>query len=165
MTPTRADNLRARVAASTELAVEAGIAPALVVFVYGVPGPQGSKRHVGSGVMVESSAKVKPWREAVKWAFVELGAIAGYHVPGPVRLQLVFTLPKPTSAPKRRVTVPMRKPDLDKLIRSTKDALTQVQAFEDDARVVELTAAKRYPGEGVDALERPGCVIRIWRMA
>ena len=30
--------------------------------VIGIPGAQGSKRHVGNGVMVESSKKVKPWR-------------------------------------------------------------------------------------------------------
>lgn len=29
--------------------------------VIGLPAPQGSKKHVGHGVMVESSKKVKPW--------------------------------------------------------------------------------------------------------
>lgn len=138
--------------------------PDTTVIVHGDPGPQGSKRHVGGGRMVESSAKVKPWREAVKWAFITLGGIDRYHVPGPVRVELVFTVRKPLGAPKRRRTLPMRKPDLDKLTRSTLDALTQVTAIEDDARVVELAAAKRFPGEGEDALESPGCVIRIWRM-
>lgn len=33
--------------------------------VYGEPAPQGSKRHVGGGRMIESSAKVKPWRQDV----------------------------------------------------------------------------------------------------
>ena len=47
--------------------------------VFGLPGPQGSKRFVGRtktgrGLMVESSAKVKPWREAVKWAAREMMA-------------------------------------------------------------------------------------------
>ena len=32
--------------------------------VIGLPAPQGSKRHVGHGVMIESSNNVKPWREA-----------------------------------------------------------------------------------------------------
>ena len=40
----------------------------LTVIVYGTPAPQGSKRHVGHGVMVESSRRVKPWREDVKAA-------------------------------------------------------------------------------------------------
>jgi crossover junction endodeoxyribonuclease RusA len=32
----------------------------------GIPAPQGSKRHVGNGVMIESSKAVGPWREAVR---------------------------------------------------------------------------------------------------
>lgn len=165
----RAQDTRARVAASTERAVEMGIIPALELVVYGMPAPKGSQKYVGHSkagrpLLVDDCLREKPWRESVKWAFISLGGIANYHVAGPVRLQLVFTLPKPQGAPKKRVTLPMRKPDLDKLVRSTKDALSQVSAFEDDARVVELTAAKRYPGEGVDALERPGCVIRLWRL-
>ena len=28
--------------------------------------PQGSKRHVGRGIMIESSKRVKPWRDAVR---------------------------------------------------------------------------------------------------
>ena len=43
----------------------------LVITVHGTPAPQGSKRHVGRGIMVESSAKVKPWREAVKHAALD----------------------------------------------------------------------------------------------
>ena len=38
---------------------------ALTFRVYGTPAPQGSKRHVGRGVMVESSKKVAPWRQDV----------------------------------------------------------------------------------------------------
>jgi hypothetical protein len=37
----------------------------LRVDVYGLPAPQGSKRHVGGGRMIEASKKVGPWREAV----------------------------------------------------------------------------------------------------
>jgi len=36
--------------------------------VLGVPAPQGSKRHVGRGVLVESSKALGPWRDAVAWA-------------------------------------------------------------------------------------------------
>lgn len=136
--------------------------------VYGLPGPQGSKRFVGKsksgrGIMVESSAKVKPWREAVKWAAVESGA----SIPdGPLWVSMVFTLPKPKSAPKRRQTFPATKPDLSKLARSTEDAISDSGLWPDDARVVEyVSLAKRYPGEGVDALDRPGCVVKIWTEA
>ena len=133
--------------------------------VYGQPGPMGSKRFVGlsksgKGLMVESSKAVKPWREADKWAAMQAGA----KIPeGPLWVSMVFTLPKPKSAPKRRQTFPATKPDLSKLARSTEDAISDSGLWPDDARVVEyVSLAKRYPGEGVDALDRPGCVVTIW---
>lgn len=130
--------------------------------VYGIPGPQGSKRFVGRGIMVESSKLVKPWREAVVW---QARAALQHHakITGPVRADFIFTLPKPKSAPKTRRTYPDRKPDLDKLIRSTKDALTTAGVYEDDARVISYgRAAKVFPGEDPDALDVPGAVIRIY---
>lgn len=51
--------------------------------------------------------------------------------------------------------------NLSKLVRSTEDALTDAGAWDDDARIVECRSGKRYPGEGPDALDVPGCVIRI----
>ena len=75
---------------------------------------------------------------------------------------MVFTLPKPSSAPKRRRTWPMRKPDLSKLARSTEDALVDAGLLADDARIVEYQRlAKVYPGEDVEALDAPGVLIVI----
>ena len=132
------------------------------ITVYGTPAPQGSKRFVGltkqgRGILAESSAKVKPWRQSVKFAALEVGE----RIAGAVRVWITFTLPKPKSAPKTRTTWPDRKPDIDKLVRSTFDALSEAGVFEDDARVVELTAAKRFPCEGDGALEIPGAVIQV----
>lgn len=135
------------------------------IIVYGSPAPQGSKRFVGMrggrGVMVESSAKVRPWRQDVKAA--ALAARAGAApINCPVRVSMVFTLPKPVSAPKRRRTWPDRKPDLSKLVRSTEDALTDAGVIADDARIVEFgRTAKVYPGEDPAALEAPGVRITI----
>ena len=42
--------------------------------VRGVPAPQGSKRHIGNGILIENSKKVKPWRQDVRAA-----AIAHYE--------------------------------------------------------------------------------------
>jgi crossover junction endodeoxyribonuclease RusA len=78
---------------------------------------------------------------------------------------MIFTLPKPKSAPKRRRTWPDKKPDLSKLVRSTEDSLTEVAAWEDDARVVRCLALKVFPGEHPDALGVPGAVIRIREFA
>lgn len=134
---------------------------AIGFYVIGTPAPQGSKRHVGRGVLVESSAKVKPWREAVKYA-------AEPHRPaepldGPLALRVAFTLPRPKSASKRR-TLPDTRPDLDKLLRSTCDAIGEAGLWTDDARVVEITATKVWPGDQL-ALPVPGAVIGIATVA
>jgi crossover junction endodeoxyribonuclease RusA len=121
--------------------------------VVGIPAPQGSKRHVGKGIMVESSAKVRPWREAVKWAFLEAG---GAKMEGPLTLYITFTLPRPKSL-KKGVRWPARRPDLDKLLRSTMDALTEACAWGDDNQVVRISTCKEY----ADSSERPGAEIII----
>lgn len=133
--------------------------------VYGCPAPQGSKRFVGMkagrGIMVESSAKVKPWRQDVKAEALRVKAGAP-ALDGPLSVRMVFTVPKPASAPKRRRTFAMRKPDLSKLIRSTEDALVDAGLIADDARIVEYArVAKVFPGEDVEALESPGVRIEI----
>lgn len=135
------------------------------IVVYGSPAAQGSKKFVGMagghGMLVESSKKVKPWREDVKAAalLVRNGA---QPLDGPLAVRMIFTVPKPASAPKRRRLYPMRKPDVSKLARSTEDALTDAGIWTDDARITEYTRlAKVYPGEDPDALEACGAVIEI----
>lgn len=141
---------------------------ALRIVVYGSPAPQGSKKFVGMvggrGMLVESSKRVKPWRADVKEA--ALAARNGAApMDGPLVLRMVFTLPKPSSAPKRRRTYPMRKPDLSKLLRSTEDALTDAGVIADDARIVEVERlAKVFPGEDPEALEAPGVRIELRSM-
>lgn len=119
--------------------------------------------------MVESSKHVKPWRDAVRSDAV--AALQARHphweaLDEALAVAMVFTVPKPAAAPKRRRTWPMRMPDVSKLCRSTEDALTDAGVWKDDARVVEyLRLVKAYPGEDRDALDAPGAVIRVYRMA
>lgn len=136
--------------------------------VYGTPAPQGSKSFKGMrggrAVLVEASKKVKPWRADVKAAAeAAMRALGASWEPmdGPLRLDVVFTLRKPLSAPKRTRTYPMRVPDLDKLLRSTDDALTDAGIWVDDARVVDCRALKAYPGEAEGALDFPGARIIV----
>jgi Holliday junction resolvase RusA-like endonuclease len=143
--------------------------------VSGTPAPQGSKRHVGGGRMVESSKKVKPWREAVRSDAVRYREARPWApaLDEPLWVDMVFTVNRPTShyrtgknvdllragAPTR----PHRMPDLSKLARSTEDALTDAGIFLDDARIVEYgRLAKVYAGEDPDALSAPGVLIRIY---
>jgi Holliday junction resolvase RusA-like endonuclease len=145
----------------------------ITLTVYGMPAPQGSKRFVGvskagRGLMVESSAKVKPWRMDVKAAAEALiGRLAGeWPMAGALVAEMVFTLPKPAGAPKRRTTWPDKKPDLSKLVRSTEDALSDAGFWVDDARVVEYSRlAKVFPGEDPAALDRPGVRITVRQIA
>lgn len=141
----------------------------LVIVVFGSPAPQGSKKFVGvaksgRGIMVESSKRVKPWRADVKEA-AEKARNGAAPLDGPLVARIVFTLPKPASAPKRRRLFAMRKPDLSKLLRSTEDALTDAGAIADDARIVEYSRlAKVFPNEDPEALEAPGVRIEIRRL-
>jgi Holliday junction resolvase RusA-like endonuclease len=153
----------------------------LVIVVYGIPGPQGSKTVKGArrtktgkliANLVESSAKVKPWREDVVQAAVTAVAKAHFGClanrwpmfDGPVAVGMTFTLPALKRRPKDRLS-PSVKPDLSKLIRSTEDALTDANVWTDDSLVVEYRyAAKTYPGEHRDALDAPGAVIRVWSL-
>src|SRR5690606_17977873 len=144
---------------------------ALTVRVHGIPAPQGSKRHVGNGRMIESSKKVGPWRDAVKAAILAATGRRPTTVDGPVQVDVTFILPRPkghygtgrnagkvrTSAPPE----PTTKPDLDKLMRSTLDALTDVGVLRDDAQVVRIYAAKVYAWPE----EPPGATIHVWRLA
>lgn len=130
--------------------------------VIGTPGPQGSKRHVGRGIMVESSKLVKPWREAVKMAAREEMARLGLTAPaisGPVLMQVKFFLPRPKSA--KVGAVPASRPDLSKLLRSTEDAMTEAGVWEDDGRVIDCHPVKLYTGDGLDV---PGAIIHVRRL-
>jgi crossover junction endodeoxyribonuclease RusA len=137
--------------------------------VIGTPGAQGSKKFVGTtksgrGILTEMSKKVKPWRQDVK-AAVEAVRAGAEPVDGPLVVRMVFTLPKPKSAPKRRRTWPATTPDVSKLARSTEDAITDAGGWKDDARVVEYARlAKVYPNEDAESLPYPGVRVIVYRL-
>lgn len=141
--------------------------PLVTIVVHGDPAPQGSKKfvgmHGGHGMLVESSKRVKPWRQDVVAAAKEVME-TNKPVDGALVVRMIFTLSKPASAPKRRRTWPNKKPDVSKLARSTEDALVTAGAISDDARIVEYARlAKVFPGEDPDALSSPGVFIEIFR--
>jgi crossover junction endodeoxyribonuclease RusA len=122
--------------------------------------PQGSKRHIGNGVMLESCKRVKPWRLLVVEAAVRAGVPL---LKGPVTMSVVFLFARPMghfrkdnslkpSAPKHHAV----RPDGSKLIRSTEDALSKL-LYEDDSRIVTGTWHKRYCVDN----ERPGAIITV----
>jgi crossover junction endodeoxyribonuclease RusA len=127
------------------------------------PKPQGSKRSVGNGVMIESCKELKPWRYLVTQAAIATGAPM---IRGPVSMSVVFLFHRPKghygakglkpSAPRFHCV----KPDGDKLLRSLSDSLTGV-LFEDDARIVSIASQKRY----TVGQEQPGAIISIIPLA
>lgn len=144
----------------------------MTVTVYGLPAPQGSKRAfvlkgTNRAVMVESSKAVKPWRQAVEQAVMLAYPPAMRHSPvlcaGPVALDVTFTMPRPKSA--KIGARPATRPDLDKLLRSTKDALKTAGVYEDDGRVVSIIAQKYFVGHDLSyddgILSLPGAVISV----
>lgn len=155
---------------------------AITLRVAGTPAPQGSKsawvtwprgakpcptcgNRFGRPRAIVSEGKANSpqrknltaWRDAI----AAEASTQGIHQPieGPVRVQIVFALQRPKSYPGWR-WLHWVKPDIDKLCRSTLDALTAAQVFKDDAQVVELAVRKVY------ALDRPtGATIKIESLA
>lgn len=127
---------------------------------YGAPVGKGSTRAFvvnGRAIVTHDNAKTKPWQESVAWAALEAARACDWKkVDGPVVLGMTFVLPRPKAA-KKRVHHTTR-PDLDKLVRLVKDALTRAGVYADDSQVVELVAMKRY--EDVD-VGLPGVSVHV----
>lgn len=144
----------------------------LTVNVTGTPAPQGSKKgfynpKLQRVQMTESSSKVAPWRQDVVAAVLNEMHETGWVTPaGPVAVGVEFRLARPgyhyrtgRHAHELRPDAPHyvdKKPDIDKLLRSTHDALTTSGAIKDDAQIALLDPppVKRYaaPGESTGAL-------------
>jgi crossover junction endodeoxyribonuclease RusA len=122
----------------------------LTFVVFGLPAPQGSKRHMGNGILVESSKAVTPWRTDCKHA--ALACLPHDWDPSlPMAVSVVFRFKRPAGQIGKKGVKPSppahltsaKAGDVDKLLRSTFDSLTGV-AFDDDRQVVSVNASKRY---------------------
>lgn len=117
--------------------------------VVGIAQPKGSTRaFLPRGarfpVVTSDNPRAKDWQYCVATQ-AQLVAHDGLFL-GPVAVRVLFALPRPASLP-RRVVAHVRKPDVDKLLRATGDALTGV-LYRDDAQIVELHARKVYAATG-----------------
>jgi crossover junction endodeoxyribonuclease RusA len=131
--------------------------------VFGIAQPKGSGRSFGfllkddSGRPVmkngkplirtattHDNPKTKGWQQLVAEQAQTI-ASEGIFI-GPVVLTVTFRLPRPQSLPKRCLHH-TKKPDLDKLVRATNDALTGV-LYTDDSQIVDLHARKTYVAIG-----------------
>lgn len=117
-------------------------------YVPGEPAPQGSKKHVGNGVMIESNKRTRPWRALVadcasthKAEHPDLGL----PMCGPITASIKFTFARPASV--KRVHH-ITKPDVDKLARAILDSLKGVLIV-DDSMINALAVTKEYGEPGV----------------
>lgn len=131
-----------------------------VLWVQGVPAPQGSKTAYGgtrangtryTNVVESGKKKLEPWRAAVTAVAAGRG---GAPPKTDVHVEMVFYLPRPRghygtgrNAGRLKPSAPTycaTKPDVDKLLRAVFDGLTDSGLLHDDAQVVSCYAVKKY---------------------
>ena len=133
--------------------------------------PQGSKSYIGKnklgrGMMIESCKRVKPFRNAVRG---EAKKVVSEIIKEPVHIEVEFWFKRPKSHFDSKGKVLPSEPkyptkmnigDIDKLCRSTLDALT-LSAIADDSQVVSLQARKYYCDNKKPGPKKPGAMITI----
>ena len=127
------------------------IRPKLSFIVYSHAAPQGSKRHLGNGILVEASKRVKPFRTDVRGVATE-ATPPDWDLELVYLLQVDFHFKRPKSHLTSKGVLTKSAPlfptgrqigDTDKLIRSVCDALTGI-VWHDDSQVVDIAAKKRF---------------------
>jgi crossover junction endodeoxyribonuclease RusA len=113
--------------------------------VLGVAQPKGSARaFVPKGwtrpIITSANKSLKGWETAVRDAIQQHAP--GVWFEGAVVMRIHFELPRPKAV--RWPAKPhLKRPDLDKLVRGTLDAMTKV-LWHDDSQVISITASKSY---------------------
>ena len=126
----------------------------MTLVIHGKPAPQprvrAYRRGEHAGVYTPSTADA--WKEQVMLA---AGLYRGQFTTGPLRLEVEFFLPR-SKAHKHDDYVAV-KPDIDNLLKSTMDALSDAGVWRDDAQVAAVVMSKRYES----ANQSIGAVIRL----
>jgi Holliday junction resolvase RusA-like endonuclease len=122
--------------------------------VLGEPVPQGSSRafyvpKLNRAVITNANPRTRIWRSSVSDAARSARGDALPLEGVGVEVLVEFYLPRPASAPKR-VTVPAKKPDVDKLLRAILDGITDAGVWRDDAQVVRVVATKVFAAGAFD---------------
>ena len=124
----------------------------ITFWVDGLPAAQGSKKHVGRGIMVEANKNLPAWRKAIETTVAELHK--GEPIDEPVIVRADFYLPKPK---KPRWPTPATALDTDKLQRALGDGMEKGGLLRNDARIIMWVATKHY------AKDRTGCQVAVFR--
>jgi Holliday junction resolvase RusA-like endonuclease len=125
----------------------------LTIAAIGRPAPQGSKQLGGAGQLLEQSAYLPAWRQAVKIAAYEEYKRRNINPstlpvfgPGvPVTIETLTFFVGPDQCRADGTDEPLGTPDIDKLLRAVLDALggakgnhSSARCFADDSQVVEI---------------------------
>lgn len=151
----------------------------LTITIDGLPAPQGSKKGfpvrrpngtIGVALTESAGHRVSAWRQDVRAAASATMTATGWQPPTrgmPVAIELEFYLPRPKAhyrtgrnATRLRASapaLPATKPDLDKLVRATLDALTSAGVYPDDSAVCRIETEKLYAPPGTN----PGATITV----
>lgn len=137
--------------------------------VLGTPAPKGSSRPMlnrktgiafsFAGGSPVTERKIKAWSTAVREMSLEtIGERAEpVYVREPLSVEIVFRMVRPMGhwgkgrnagrISDKAPIAPMGKPDIDKLVRTTLDAMTGL-VFDDDSRIARLVATKEWAMPG-----------------
>lgn len=125
--------------------------------VFGKPAGSGSKTAFrtpkGRMIVAPASKYQKPWQEAVKWSFLQSEYAQMIPLTCPLAVDIIFTFVRSKThfgtgknAKKLKMSAPAypaKRPDIEKIARSTNDALTGL-VWADDSQIVQLTLQKIY---------------------
>ena len=135
------------------------------VFVPGIPQQKGNIIKGKWGGYHDTNKKLRPWMQQVVTTITEAGWEPILH--GPVCVDITFVFPRPKAhygsgrnANVLKAAAPLwhtKAPDLDKLIRAVWDSLTKAGVIQDDSRIVNVNARKRF----ARLTEEPGVDVRI----
>ncbi len=130
----------------------------LSIAAIGRPAPQGSKQLGGAGQLLEQSAYLPAWRQAVKVATFEAYARQGipakllplFPAGTPVVIESLTFFVGPDQCRADGTDEPVGTPDIDKLLRAVLDALggakgnhKSARCFADDSQVVEIRGLRK----------------------
>lgn len=140
-------------------------------FVPGIPIPKGSARAITRKgmkrpvVVQDNKERQQPWAASIGYHAKQTGV--ELQKSGAIALKLTFYMPRPSAHYRAgdrskglKVTAPLyhtKTPDLDKLVRCVKDALTGV-VWHDDSQVARFPDVAKVYGDN------PGVLITISRL-
>jgi len=126
------------------------------IWIPGTPTPQGSKKGFvinKRAILVDASIDNKAWRKTVTDAIKNHDQFC--LIKGPIYMSIIYNMPKAKSNKTKDM---IRTPDVDKLMRSTFDSVTDSGLIEDDSRVVSVSAQKVWAEEELG----PGLFLAVW---